>query len=216
MLMERYVTAKKMVLIDLAAQKLYGIPSIILMENAGRSAALEILKIHNKGTAAIFCGKGNNGGDGFVVARYLFNSGIKVKVFLSCKASKIKNEAPLINLNIIKKMGVNTQENIKTKLNLKPYDLIVDAIFGIGFKGAMPDELCTLIECINKSGKFIYSLDIPSGLNATSGKVENMAVRANKTITFGLMKKGFLQKNAKIFLGKVTVKKIGLPKDLIK
>lgn len=212
---KRCVTAKKMGLIDLAAQKRYGIPSLVLMENAGRAAALEILTKHRKGKVAIFCGKGNNGGDGFVVARYLFNSGIKVTVFLLCKSSEIKNQEPLINLNIVKKMGIHVIEGIKNYQDLRAYDFIIDAIFGIGFRGKIPNELRTLVQDINKSKKFIYSLDVPSGLNATSGKVENVAVKADKTIAFGLMKKGLLLERARNFVGKAVVKEIGLPKNLL-
>lgn len=216
MVIKKCVTARKMGLIDLAAQKRYGIPSLVLMENAGRAAALEILKKHRKGKAAILCGKGNNGGDGFVVARYLFNSGIKVTVFLLCKSSEIKNQGPLINLNIIRKMGIRIVENTKKHQDFKTYDFIVDAIFGIGFKGMLPNKLCESVRDINKTGKFIYSLDVPSGLNATSGEVESLAIKADKTITFGLMKKGLLLNKARNFVGKAVVKEIGLPKSLLK
>ena len=214
------VTSEQMKRIDRLAEEKYGIPSIVLMENAGRKSAEEILKKFNKGKAALFCGRGNNGGDGFVCARYLKNAGIKPVVFLVSKYRDIKNRNPHANLSIIKKMGIKIQ-TIDSETKIKNvtrgfgFDFIVDAIFGIGFKGSLTGHIAKIVDFINKTKKPVFSLDVPSGLDATSGKIEGPCVVAFRTITFGLPKKGFFKKKAKRYLGKLIVKNIGFPRGLL-
>ncbi|MFH1380991.1 MAG: NAD(P)H-hydrate epimerase, partial [Candidatus Omnitrophota bacterium] len=142
--MPKAVTASGMKKIDTLAQTRYGIPAIILMENAGIRSAEEIYKDLKHGRVCIFSGKGNNGGDGFVCARHLKSYGLKADIFLIGRANTIKNEAPLINLRIAKKMGVPIKEfvskdDINTLQKKFHYDIIVDAIFGIGFRGILPE-----------------------------------------------------------------------------
>lgn len=219
--MRKSVTAAQMKKIDRLAQTKYAIPSIILMENAGRASAEEIIKEHKKGKAAVFCGRGNNGGDGFVCARYLRRKGIKTDVFLFTRCSEIKNKNPFVNLAILRKMGVKIKEVSsekdieKIKRNFR-YVFIVDAIFGIGFKGLLPEKIANIVNFLNGTKKPIYALDTPSGMNATSGKVQGACIRAYKTITFGLPKKGFFEKGARSCTGKVVVKNIGFPAQLLK
>jgi len=214
------VTAARMKEIDRLAQVKYGIPSIILMENAGRAAAEEILKKRRKGKAAVFCGKGNNGGDGFVVARYLAQKGVKTDVFLLAKRSEIKKD-PRVNLGILEKKGMKICE-VKTKKDFARirrnfrYDIIIDAIFGIGFKGSLPKNIREAVNFMNRTGIPIYALDVPSGLDATTGKARGASIRAHETITFGVLKTGFLKKAAKPYVGKVIRKNIGFPSALFK
>jgi len=218
--MTRYVTSEEMKEIDRVAQEEYGIPSTTLMESAGRVSAEEILKDFKSGKAYIFSGKGNNGGDGFVVAEYLHKGGIDVTVHILGRATDIKNADPLLNFKKIKKLGITLNEItsdrdvvlLKSNFNC---DLIVDAIFGIGFKGRLKDEIESLVKFLNSTGKPIYSLDVPSGFDATTGGVEGACVVAKKTITFGLPKKGFLEKGAKQYIGQLLVKDIGFPKKLL-
>jgi len=219
--MKKAVTAARMKEIDRLAQEKYGIPSLILMENAGRVSAEEILKDRKKVKAAIFCGKGNNGGDGFVCARYLENAGIKTKVFLMAKCNEVKNPDPLLNLGILRKMGIKVEEVTtekalkKLKKNFSFY-VIVDAIFGIGFKGTLPDLISKTADFFRSTKLHVYSLDIPSGLDATRGYISTSCVKAYKTVTFGLSKKGLLMSSAKNYTGKVVVRDIGFPRKLLK
>lgn len=219
--MMRYVTSKEMKEIDRVAQEEYGIPSAVLMENAGRVFAEEILKDFKNSKVYIFSGRGNNGGDGFVVAEHLNKSGIDVTVHILGHAVDIKNTDPLLNLKRIKKLGITLKEITSEKdvTLLKSNfrcNLIVDAIFGIGFKGKLQNEIESLVSFLNSTNKPIYSLDVPSGFNATTGKVEGTCIIANKTITFGLPKKGFLEKSTNSYIGQLVVKNIGFPKKLLK
>lgn len=217
-----YVTPSAMRKIDEKTRTLYGIPSLILMENAGRSCAEEIIKDWTNGkTGFIYCGKGNNGGDGFVCARYLSNANFKIHVFILDAVRNIKSKDSMRNLQIIKKMKISIKE-IDTINKLKSHilrfrcDFVVDAIFGFGFKGKLPTVPMELIRYLNNRNVYVYSVDIPSGMNALSGSVGNVCVRARKTITFGLPKKGFFKKGAEAFTGDIVVKDIGHPRILLK
>lgn len=205
--------------IDSLAQEKYNIPSIILMENAGRSSK-EIIEKHfgclEKKKTIVFVGHGNNGGDGLCLARHLsFISNSKVKIFLLSSPDKFKNEAKT-NLNILQKSGfeitVLTQKNIP---DLQDCDLIIDAIFGTGFAGTMPNLHQKVIESINKSQKTVISIDIPSGINADTGQIETVAVRANLTITMELPKPGLFLPPAVDFIGKLEIAKLAYPPELI-
>ena len=211
------VTAAKMKQIDAEAIEKYGIPSIVLMENAGRAVAHSTTSyLKNKAnTVAIFCGKGNNGGDGLVCARHLINNNYKAIIYLLVRKTPFKAD-PAINMNILIKMKQKITEicDIKTvdaiKRNFKA-DLVVDAIFGTGFKGA-PDILSSaVINFINQLNVPVISVDIPSGLDATSGKAYGSCIRAKRTITFGLPKKGLYKNRGSVVCGKIVVADIGLP-----
>jgi len=218
--MKRAVTASQMKTIDALAQEKYGIPSLALMETAGQESAEEMLKMFKKGRVALFCGKGNNGGDGFVCARYLKKAGIEPVVFLVSKYRDIKNPDPRANLSRIKKMGIKIQ-TIDSEAKMKnitkrfDFDFIVDAIFGIGFKGALTGHVAKVVDFINETKRPVFSLDVPSGLDATSGRSKGPCVVALRTVTFGLPKTGFFKKEAKKYLGKLIVKNIGFPRKLL-
>ena len=214
----KVVTAKAMQQIDRAAVAKYGIPAIILMENAAIASAFVVLEMLKAGqrNVALFCGPGNNGGDGFACARHLLNRGLKVKVYFIGKEAKLSKEAK-INYRILRKIG---QKILRPKLSLlekelKGTDLIVDALLGIGLKDKVKEPLYGLIEFINGSKKCVLSLDIPSGLDATSGKARGIAVKARRTVTFGLLKRGFLNPRAKAYTGAVTIGDISLPRKLL-
>jgi len=195
----KIVTADEMKKIDEYAQKILGIPSIVLMENAGRGAAqvalLMLAKKRNKNVVCV-CGKGNNGGDGFVCTRHLINNGINVKIFLFGDPCELKND-PQINCNILQNMGL-TVRNINNKENfsyfiktLKNADLVIDAIFGIGLNDVIREPYRNIIDCINKSKKDVLAIDVPSGLDATTGKVLGTCIKAKRTATFAFLKTGF-------------------------
>ncbi|MFH0839226.1 MAG: NAD(P)H-hydrate epimerase [Candidatus Omnitrophota bacterium] len=222
MVMKR-ITAERMKEIDRKAQELYAIPGIILMENAGIQAAHQaVMMLENKPKkVCIFCGKGNNGGDGFVVARHLFNRNFKIKVLLIGRVNEIKRDAK-INLDILLKMGVEVYEltgtfsRVFVKDALTHTSLIVDAIFGIGLKGTMPDNISEIINMINISKKPVLSIDIPSGLDSNTGRILGGCVKAARTITFGLPKKGFFRNKGPLHTGKISVVDISLPLVLLK
>jgi NAD(P)H-hydrate epimerase len=197
----RPITVKEAQAFDKKAQAKLGIPSIILMENAGRHVAEVALKmLGKKKRVSVICGVGNNGGDGFVAARHLMNAGIKVSVLIVGKISKLKPD-PKKNFIILRNMKAEFTKKIDG-------DLIIDALFGIGLKSEVREPYASVIDLMNKSGKPILAVDVPSGLNADTGKALGIAVKAKKTVTFVASKKGFAK--ARKYCGKVVVRDIGI------
>ena len=219
----RYVTANKIREIDKLAQTKYSIPSLILMENAGRTASEEILiYISNNRSkrVSIFCGKGNNGGDGLVVARHLKSKGINVVVYLLGYIKDVKKIDPVTNLNIVRKMGIKIIElpDLKSVKKLRrrfSCDVIVDAIFGTGFSGKLPEHISSLVHFLNRSDIPIFSLDVPSGLDATTGEIKDISIKATMTVTFGLAKTGFVRGDGPGVTGEVIVHNITYPQSLL-
>jgi hydroxyethylthiazole kinase-like uncharacterized protein yjeF len=219
----RTVSSKKMKLLDSLATRRFGIPSLILMENAGRSAADEALKMFAKKgirRVAVFCGYGNNGGDGFVCGRHLINKGVFVNFYLVGKR-KIFSKETKLNFEILQKMGkkfkaIKASKEINDIRNeIGRYDLIVDAIFGIGLRGRLDTFYELLFEKLNAVKIPILALDIPSGLDADTGNSLGKAVKARRTVTFGMVKKGLTRRNAKLYAGKVVFGDISLPKNVL-
>lgn len=213
------VSVSKMKKLDSQATKRFGISALILMENAGRSAKDEALKMLGKRhikRVAIFCGYGNNGGDGFVCARHLINKGVNVEVYLVGKRKGFSQESAL-NYQILRKMNQRFKliKTSNTPLRLKKYNLIIDAIFGIGLRGELDNFYQKLFNLLNESKVPILALDIPSGLDADTGLPLGSAICARKTITFGLLKKGLTKKSAHKFTGKIAIGDISLPKSPI-
>ena len=216
------VTADEMRRIDASAIHDYGIPSIVLMENAGLACVKEILKFPKipLKKVLIFCGPGNNGGDGFVIARHLFNQGVRSTVFFFQKPADMKAD-PSINFKIISKMRLDLVDCSKTvkwgpiKRSLKSSTLIVDALFGSGLSRDIENPLRALIKKINLSRRPVVSVDIPSGLNADTGDVMGASIHANLTVTLAAPKKGFYLKKASLFTGKIKVVDISIPKGLL-
>jgi len=208
------ITASQVRLLDKKAWDIYGLSTLILMENAGRAVADEILTL-KKRKIAIFCGKGNNGGDGFVCARHLFTHGMKPDVFLAGKTSEMKGAARL-NADILLKLGHTIRELHENNIDaiteqMRRYDVIVDAILGVGFKGRLEGSLRELAESINSSDAYVLSVDIPSGLDADRGEVSGCCVRANKTITFIAKKRGMVKGKGPEYCGRIVVKDLGFP-----
>ena len=207
--------------IDRFAIEKLGIPSIVLMENAGRLTAAEIIKKLNarrKNHVVIFCGSGNNGGDGFVVARHLLSCGIKVKVFLIGKHQELKQD-PATNYKILKKLKCPVESiaciDKKVLAELNRATVIVDAIFGIGLSRFVEEPYKSIIDAINQARKFVVAVDVPSGLDASTGKIFDICVKASVTVTFAVMKKGFLTTCVRQYTGKVVVADIGIPPEVI-
>ncbi|MDD5129185.1 MAG: NAD(P)H-hydrate epimerase [Candidatus Omnitrophica bacterium] len=211
---ERFLSASDAKSLDKKAVERFGIPVLVLMENAGRCVGEEALNILRKrrGRVAIFCGTGNNGGDGFCAARHLLAAGIKPDIYLSAKIADVKNEAKT-NLDILLRMKQKIIEVNPVRLSLiktKKYSLIIDALLGVGLKGEMRYIYQELIRIINASRAFILSVDIPSGLDATTGKAGRDCVKADRTITFVAKKRGMVSETGKEYCGEVLLRGIGI------
>ena len=219
----RIVTADEMKALDQAAIENYGIPGLVLMENAGIRVVDLIRRVIGglRGrSVTVFIGKGNNGGDGLVIARHLLNMGAGVKVLSIVNVGEISGDAA-VNLNIWRKMGqkiysVHQGDGINiVKLALMKTDLVVDAIYGTGFHGKMLEGAGRVIKVINKSGKPVVAVDIPSGLEAGTGRVNGPCIRAHQTVTFGLPKLGLYLEPGAGYAGEITVADISLPAVLV-
>lgn len=211
-------TVSEMRAMDKTAVEEYGIPELLLMENAGLASCELIMKdfgIRSK-SFIVLAGIGNNGGDGFVVARKLHSMGGRVKVYILGDASGYKGSA-LINLGAIRKMPIEIKE-INTSKDLKREiihcDIIIDAIFGTGLTRHVEGIHRDIIDLMNNSGKKTISLDIPSGINGDTGQVMGCAVKADHTITFGLPKAGNLLMPGWIHCGRLSVTHISFPPEL--
>jgi NAD(P)H-hydrate epimerase len=219
----KVVTKKQMQEIDKKATIEFNIPSIVLMENAGLISSLILedeLSDLNNTKISIFAGGGNNGGDGLVIARHLFNQAIEVKVYLLKEQDKIKGDA-LINLKLAKSIGVpikellNEDELEKAKADILASDIIIDAILGTGTSGEVVGFLAHVINFLNKINKPIIAIDIPSGLDADTGFPLGCCIQAFATFTFGLPKIGLLLYPGAELAGEVSVIDISLPRQLL-
>ena len=209
--------------LDRRAIEEYGIPGVVLMENAGRAVAEEALKMlptHDTKRAAILCGKGNNGGDGFVAARHLYNHGFGVKVYLLCKAGEVASSPDAYtHLKIVQKMGLPIKEvltGVEARAilpELKGFDLLIDALLGTGLAGEVREPYKTLVQGMNATGVPVLSVDIPSGLDCDEGHVLGAAVKATRTVTFILPKVGFFKDQGPSHVGELVVANIGIPKQ---
>jgi NAD(P)H-hydrate epimerase len=196
------------------------IPGVVLMENAGRSCA-ELIVDKLKGVAepkvCVFCGTGNNGGDGYVITRHLINRDVKATVVVCGDRSKIEGDAK-INLDILERMGQSiellnpAESNIAEKVEhfSAGSGIIVDGLFGTGLKGQLRDEYNRLIESINTCDIPVMAVDIPSGLDCDSGEPLGAVIQAKWTVTFVAAKKGFLSKKAAQYTGEIFVASIGI------
>jgi NAD(P)H-hydrate epimerase len=200
-----------------------GIPGMVLMENAGRSCAELIkdkLKDVTRPKVCIFCGTGNNGGDGYVIARHLLNDSYEVVVVICGDHQKIRGDAKT-NLDILERMGQSieqlrpAEDNIPDRLEnfAAGADMVVDSLFGTGLSGQLSDEYKQLIEGINAQNCPILAVDIPSGLDCDAGEPLGAVIRASYTVTFVAVKKGFTSATAARYTGEVFVASIGIVPD---
>lgn len=198
-----------------------GLPSVILMENAGHGVAQYLLTLHPNNKVIICAGKGNNGGDGYVVARYLNLLKSDVEVYIFAHENDIKGDAK-IHLDVIKKIGIPIQYfdplniNLDALLNnLNKSEWIIDALFGTGLATNLDSFYCDLINTINKTTSKILSIDVPSGLDCDKGQPFGTSIKANITCTLISMKKGFLRMEAQNYFGKIKIINLGIPDQII-
>lgn len=219
----KVVTAEQMQELDRKAIETYRIPGILLMENAGREATEAILASFpdiDKKRVAIIAGKGNNGGDGFVIARHLMNRKMAVKVILLTDPKSLRGDAET-NHYIFHRMkgeiisAPSAKDYQKIKRDVEKADLLVDAIFGTGLDAEVRGYYREVIDHLNSLNKPIIAVDIPSGLNANTGKPLGTAIRASLTVTFGLPKLGLLLSPGTDYVGTLKIVDIGIPKNLV-
>ncbi len=205
--------------LDEAAIRDFGIPALLLMENAGRAAGDIMLRHFSPGKVLVLVGKGNNGGDGMVVARHLANRGFSVRVILLDVPSVLKPD-PLLHYHILRKMKVPIllpeDRGLNLGAELRNAGLIVDAIFGVGLHGPVGGSVRAVIRAINQSEKPVVSIDVPSGLDADSGRVLGDAVKATRTITLALPKAGLFEGEGPEHAGTIDVVDIGIPVALMR
>jgi len=218
----KLVTSEEMRRIDRKAIEEIGIPSIVLMENAGLKVADAIEKKYGplKGKYVyIFAGSGNNGGDGMVVARHLFNQKVKAKIFLLAEKKNIKGDAAT-NLAITEKMGIPMREITSPAFmeslekELAKADIVVDALLGTGAKGAPRGLMKKVIDLINKHSKNTVAVDIPTGVDADRGEVRGEAIKAEYTVSLAYPKRGLYLYPGMDYAGEIEIADIGIPTGL--
>ncbi|MCY3724702.1 MAG: NAD(P)H-hydrate dehydratase [Candidatus Poribacteria bacterium] len=225
----KVVTAAEMRQIDQDTIEGIGIPGIVLMETAG-SAIVRAIEKHYPTCQriGIFAGKGNNGGDGIVIARQLAHIGRDVLLFLVSPEDSFTGEAHT-NLQIAKRLGLRIEEILtdaalgsdffaerRTSLtHIASCELLVDAIFGTGLRGAVRNPIATVINAINRLPTPILSVDLPSGLAADTGHPLGVCVQADRTVTIGLPKRGLLMHPGAELVGKLEVVDIGFPEQVV-
>ena len=220
------VTAGEMQEMDRQAIVTHGIPGLELMENAGRGATgvlLDQFAGRIKTGVGIICGKGNNGGDGFVIARYLADQRIDVTVYLLAKANKVKGDAAanLKRLAVLKIPVIEIPDEdsfSKIKSDLSRFDLLVDAILGTGLTSDVRGFFKTVIDFINdlnRTGIPVFAVDMPSGLNSDTGQLCGTCIRAQGTATFALAKIGHYTYPGADYTGKLEIIDIGIPVSVV-
>ncbi|UCG14067.1 MAG: NAD(P)H-hydrate dehydratase [Deltaproteobacteria bacterium] len=218
----RAVTAEEMAEMDRTAIEDVGIPGVVLMENAGRGAT-EIMWRYYPGLdgkrVVVLAGGGNNGGDGFVIARHLWQQDVEVAVCCLKTFESYRGDAK-INLEIIQKLGLFVEEFTDSsrlaalRRRAEDADLLVDAIFGTGLNAQVRGFFREVIDLVNSFRKPVLAVDLPSGLNASSGLPLGTCIQASVTATFGLPKVGQLVTPGCSYVGHLEVVDIGLPRDL--
>lgn len=223
----KVVTARQMAELDRVATETYGIPSLVLMENAGRSCAERILRIlqdkvgiPEEASVAVVCGRGNNGGDGLVIARHLHNRGVYVEVFLLADEEQLSRDARLQH-EIVKKLDIERRlirdaEGVDDlRQFLEEVHVCVDAILGTGLSSPLEGIVRDVVETINLSMATVFAVDVPTGIDATSGRILGEAIRADYTGTFGLLKLGQVLLPGSIHCGETDVYDIGIPSKAV-
>jgi NAD(P)H-hydrate epimerase len=196
-----------------AIEKL-GLPSIVLMENAGRGVVDVLLRCEPlPSRVLILCGKGNNGGDGFVIARHLAIRGVDCRVVLLVDPSDLQGDA-LANFHVLQCLGFEIESLAALNSSGSHCDWIIDAMLGTGAVGEPREPYRTAIQWLNAQAAHVLAVDVPSGLDCDTGEPSEFTVRADVTCTFHAPKVGFLNPHAQEYLGELHVVSIGIPTDL--
>lgn len=205
--------------VDRIAIEQLGLPGIALMENAGRGVAEILLGEQRSDRVAVCAAGGNNGGDGFVIARHLLLAGREVHVDLFCGAEKLTGDAA-VNHQVCSRLGIPIFEHPDGEFDdefvsrLEHSGWIVDALFGTGLSSDIRTPFDRLIETINSANTPVLAVDLPSGLDCDTGTPLGIAVKASRTATFVARKAGFQSPSSQEWTGEVRVVGIGVPADL--
>jgi NAD(P)H-hydrate epimerase len=199
---------------DARAMSEFSVPGVVLMENAGRAAFEETGRLAGGlggKRVAVLCGGGNNGGDGFVVARYCRLAGAVATIFCTASADAMKAD-PRAHFDVARKLGIPCEPVTAggpEPIDLSSFDILVDALLGTGVEAAPRAPIDGLIRAMNASGRPIVAVDLPSGVNADTGGVPGEAVRATSTVTFAYPKLGLLTFPGAAYTGRLIVDSIG-------
>lgn len=219
----KIVTAEIMKRLDRRTIEDFGIPGMVLMENAARSVVNALRRNFPdlpKRRVALFAGRGNNGGDALAVARYLHNKKIFYRVYLLAEKSELRDEAAA-NLEILTKMGgeivtiVNSEDLANLKMQIAHHDLFIDGIFGTGLKGPIKGLAFDVIDFLNSLQRPIVAIDLPSGVDADTGQIWGICVKATLTVTFGLPKRGLFIYPGAQYCGHLLIADISIPEAAI-
>jgi NAD(P)H-hydrate epimerase len=219
---ERAITREQARRTDQLATEQLGIPSLLLMENAAINTAsgiVDLLDVErnlrpDQATVAVVCGGGNNGGDGYAIARHLHNWGAAVEIHAAKAPDELKGDAG-VNATICRKMGLALHHPPRPE-RFSAAHVLVDALLGTGFEGAVREKEAQLIEAINAAaGPLVVAVDTPSGLDCQTGQPANATVKAHVTVTFVERKVGFNNPASRAFVGQLKVAEIGTPPELL-
>lgn len=224
----RVVSASEMAIIDHQAIHVFGIPALVLMENAGKCVAEEteqFIKVKlgrsiDKALITICCGRGNNGGDGLVAARYLKAMGAEVVAYLAQPKRDGRYTAEVSeNLKRAASSGVSVQEVgedlVALDIKMRSSDVLIDALLGTGASGKPAGAIHDMIQRMMKAGKPIIAVDIPSGIHPDTGYHSGVFITAAMTVALGLPKRGLLTAHAQRNVGELKIADIGLPEELL-
>ncbi|WP_293840094.1 NAD(P)H-hydrate dehydratase [uncultured Phascolarctobacterium sp.] len=220
----KLVTAKEMKALDVQAQNDYAMPGILLMDNAAQAVAEavhEALTALEGERVVIFCGGGNNGGDGLGAARWLQSYGVSVRAFIVGAALDAVQGDAALELAMFTKAGgrveaLSTEDDwVLAELAASKADVLVDALLGTGFHGELEGDVLRACELLNKSEKYILAVDVPTGVNADNGAVSENAVRADHTVTMALVKTGLLLYPGREYCGDIELADISMPVKLV-
>jgi ADP-dependent NAD(P)H-hydrate dehydratase / NAD(P)H-hydrate epimerase len=219
----KVATAELMRKLDRRAIAEFGIPGIVLMENAARGTVNALFRFFPNlpnTRVAVFAGRGNNGGDALAVTRYLVNRNIPCQVFVLAAQEEVKGDAR-VNLEILRRMEVpvryilSREELEGERASISRQDLLIDGIFGTGLKGKVDGFFKETIVFLNSLKKPVVAIDIPSGLDADSGQILGVCIQARITVTFGLAKRGLLVQPGAHAAGELVIVDISLPRSAV-
>ncbi len=196
-----------------------GLPGVVLMENAGRNIAELLCSLRARGAVTVCCGPGNNGGDGFVIARHLDNARVPVSVLMFSDPAKLAGDAR-VNYQVLTRGGVSVDvlpdpDESALRAKLSPSEWVVDALFGSGQRGTLRPPFDRVVRAINGCGARVLAVDLPSGLDCDTGRPGDPTVRAAHTATIAAPKLGFAEPGAAEWTGRVDVVDMGVPRRLL-
>jgi NAD(P)H-hydrate epimerase len=217
----------ELALLDRIASEEYGLPTAVLMENAGRGAAEVVLAMLAGSSAPrvlVFAGPGNNGGDACVLARHLAVAGVGVEILAASRWESLRGDAAIMR-RAVERCGIPVHDLSEAAEPIlgraaDPGEILVDGLLGTGFRGAMRPGIAALVEALNlrreRTGARVVALDLPSGLDADTGQPARPTAVADVTVTFAARKTGFDAPEAQPFLGRIVVAGIGVPAEIVR